>query len=136
MIDCNNSDIPGFNSLTDRPVDFRFAATVPSLAERLAAEAPGARVVKAFNTIPQQVIDLGRDKLAPHRVSVFLCSDDVPAKVVVKGLAEELGFVGVDSGGLERAQLVEAVADFLRFQIIAMRLGPYATISVNLVPEH
>jgi predicted dinucleotide-binding enzyme len=53
----------------------------------------------------------------------------------VKGLAEELGFVGVDSGELERARLVEAVADFIRFQIISMGLGYFATISIQVVPE-
>lgn len=95
----------------------------------------GARVVKAFNTIPARIIELDREKLAPHRVSVFLCSDDPHAKSAVKGLAEELGFVGVDSGDLECARLVEAVADFVRFQIIGMGLGPFATISLNLVPE-
>ena len=47
---------------------------------------------------------------------------------------EELGFVGVDSGELERAQLVEAVGDFIRFQTLAMGLGPFATISVNILP--
>jgi len=57
---------------------------------------------------------------------------DERAKSVVKGLAEELGFVGVDCGALERAQLVEAVGDFIRFQIIGMGLGPYATISLNV----
>jgi hypothetical protein len=57
------------------------------------------------------------------------------AKSVVCSLAEELGFVGVDSGELERAQLVEAVADFIRFQILGMSLGPFATISVHLVPH-
>jgi hypothetical protein len=29
------------------------------------------------------------------RVSVFLCSDDAQAKSVVKGLAEELGFISL-----------------------------------------
>jgi predicted dinucleotide-binding enzyme len=107
---------------------------IPSLAERLAASAPRARVVKAFNTMASQVIELDRDELARRRVSVFLCSDDAQAKSVVKGLAEELGFIGVDCGGLERAQMVEAVGDFIRFQIIGMGLGPFATISVNVAP--
>jgi len=53
---------------------------------------------------------------------------------VVNQLAEELGFIGVDCGGLERAQLVEAVGDFIRFQIIGMGLGPLATISLAVVP--
>jgi predicted dinucleotide-binding enzyme len=81
-----------------------------------------------------QLIELDHGELARRRVSVFLCSDDDQAKLVVKGLAEELGFVGVDCGALERAQLVEAVGDFIRFQIIEMGLGPFATISVNVAP--
>src|SRR5437879_10174942 len=105
---------------------------LPSPAEELAADAPGARVVKAFNTMAAQVIELDRDELMRRRVSVFLCSDDAQAKSVVKELAEELGFIGVDCGGLERAQLVEGVGDFIRFQIIGMSLGPFATISVNV----
>src|SRR6266700_1400422 len=108
VIDCNNSDVPG---------DFRFDPPVPSLAEKLAADIPAARVVKAFNTMAAPLIELGLESLAPHHVSVFLCSDDGPAKTVVSGLAEALGFVAVDSGALERARLVEGVADFIRFQI-------------------
>ena len=42
VIDCNN---------TDMPADFRFVRSVPSLAEKLAADVPQARVVKAFNTM-------------------------------------------------------------------------------------
>jgi predicted dinucleotide-binding enzyme len=133
VIDCNNSDIPGYNALSDPRAAFRFAPPVPSLAERLAADVPDARVVKAFNTIPDVIFDLDRERLAAHRVSVFLCADDEEAKAVVKTLVEALGFVAVDSGELERAQLVESVADFLRFQIIGMGLGPFATLSLNVL---
>jgi 8-hydroxy-5-deazaflavin:NADPH oxidoreductase len=136
VIDCNNSAILGLDvpDPDNRP-GLHFTTPIPSLAERLAADAPGARVVKAFNTMASQVIELDRDELARRRVSVFLCSDDAQAKSVVKGLAEELGFVGADCGGLERAQLVEAVGDFIRFQIIEMGLGPFATVSVNVATE-
>jgi 8-hydroxy-5-deazaflavin:NADPH oxidoreductase len=135
VIDCNNGAILGLDAPDpDNRPGLHFATPIPSLAERLAAGAPGARVVKAFNTMASQVIELDRDELARRRVSVFLCSDDAQAKSVVKGLAEELGFIGVDCGGLERAQLVEAVGDFIRFQIIGMGLGPFATISLNVAP--
>ena len=135
VIECNNSAMLGLDipDPVDRP-GVHFSPTIPSLAERLAADVPGARVVKAFNTIPANVIELGRDSLTPHRISVFLCSDDTEAKLAVQCLAEELGFVGIDSGELERAQLVEAVADFIRFQIVAMGLDMFATISVNVLP--
>jgi predicted dinucleotide-binding enzyme len=136
VIDCNNSAILGLDVPDpDHRPGIHFTTPNPSLAERLAADAPGARVVKAFNTMASQVIELDRDRLAQQRVSVFLCSDDAPAKSVVKSLAEELGFAGVDCGALERARLVESVGDFIRFQIIEMSLGPFATISVNVVPR-
>jgi hypothetical protein len=135
VIDCNNSAILGLDipDPDNRP-GIHFTPPIPSLAERLAADAPEARVVKAFNTMASQVIELGHDELSRRRVSVFLCSDDAQAKSVVKGLAEELGFIGVDCGELERARLVESVGDFIRFQIISLGLGPYTTISVNVAP--
>jgi len=101
VIDCNNSAILGLD-LPDpgnRP-GIHFTTPIPSHAEELAADAPGARVVKAFNTMAAQVIELDRDELMRRRVSVFLCSDDAQAKSVVKELAEELGFIG---RGLRRA---------------------------------
>jgi 8-hydroxy-5-deazaflavin:NADPH oxidoreductase len=136
LIDCNNNEILGLDvpDPEHRP-GLHFPIPVPSLAERLAADAPDARVVKAFNTMSSQVIALERGELAAHRVSVFLCSDDSKAKETVKTLAEELGFVSVDCGELERARLVEMVADFIRFQILGMALGPFATISVHSVRE-
>ncbi len=134
LIDCNNSAILGLDVPDPgNRQGIYFSTPVPSHAERLAADAPAARVVKAFNTMASQVIELDNDELARRRVSVFLCSDDAQAKSVVKGLAEELGFVGVDCGDLERAQLVESLGDFIRFQIIGMELGPFATISLNPV---
>jgi predicted dinucleotide-binding enzyme len=137
VIDCNNSDIVGLDVPYPEPGGhgLRFMTPIPSLAERLAADVPGAHVVKAFNTISATVIALGLERLVPHRVSVFLCSDDAQAKTVVGTLAEQLGLVAIDSGPLERARLVENVADFIRFQILEMALGPFATISVNLLPR-
>jgi predicted dinucleotide-binding enzyme len=135
VIDCNNRAILGLDIPDpDHRPGVHFSTPILSLAERLAADVQGMRIVKAFNTVPAKVIELDREKLAPHRISVFLCSDDRQAKSVVKDLAEELGFVGVDSGELERAQLVEAVGDFIRFQIISMGLGYFATISVSVLP--
>jgi predicted dinucleotide-binding enzyme len=136
VIDCNNSAILGLD-LPDpegRP-GLHFASPVPSLAERLAADIPQSRVVKAFNTVSGSVVALDRETLHPHHVSIFLCGDDAPAKAVVRSLAEELGFVGVESGALEYARLVEALADLLRLQILELGSGPGATLSMNALPE-
>jgi len=129
VIDCNNSD-----SDPSKPGEF-YPAPLPSFAEQLASDAPGARVVQAFNTVPHRIIELGRERLQSRRISVFLCADDPAAKATVKRLAEDLGFVGVDSGELRRARLVDGVVDFIRFQIAAMGRGPLTTISLDGLSE-
>jgi predicted dinucleotide-binding enzyme len=92
-------------------------------------------VVQAFNTVPQRVIELQREQLAPHRVSVFVCSDDAAARATVIQLADDLGFVGVDCGELARARIVDGVVDFIRFHIAAMGRGPLTTISLGNAGE-
>jgi predicted dinucleotide-binding enzyme len=137
VLDCNNSAIYGLDGPPDphgRP-GLQFPSPVPSRAERRAADVPDAHVVKAFNTIPAQVIALPRERLVAHGVSVFLCGDDAAAKARARPLVEELGFAAVDGGELARAQLVEGLADLLRVQMIAMGLGPYATLSLHVLPE-
>lgn len=128
VIDCNNSDFDAARGEFAPP-------PVPAFAEQLAHDVPGARVVQAFNTIPHVVLALPRERLAPRRISVFLCSDDAAAKATVAGLAGELGLVAVDSGGLARARLVDGVVDFIRFHIAGMGRGPLTTISLDSVPE-
>jgi hypothetical protein len=49
-------------------------------------------------------------------------------------LAEEIGFVPVDSGNLRNARLIEGLGDFIRLMIIGQQQGGYATISVNVLP--
>jgi 8-hydroxy-5-deazaflavin:NADPH oxidoreductase len=136
LIDCSNSAILGLEAPDPQGRSgIHFQTQLPSRAERFAADLPDTRVVKAFNAIPATVIALGADKLRPQSVPVFLCADDEKAKSVVKQLAEDLGFVGMDSGTLENARLVEGAADFLRLQIVAMDLGALATLSVKILSE-
>jgi predicted dinucleotide-binding enzyme len=127
VMDCNNTDLDG--DMRPTGVD----PNGPTLAEQLAADVPAARIVKAFSSVPHRVIALDRATLAPHRVSVLLCGDDLAAKATVKGLAEELGFVGIDCGPLKRSRIIDGATDFLRFQIGGMGLGPFATLSLNII---
>jgi predicted dinucleotide-binding enzyme len=127
VIDCNNTDLDD----DMRPIGVDPGG--PTLAEQLAADVPDARVVKAFSSVPHRIIELDRATLAPHRISVLLCADDPAAKATVKGLAEELGFVGIDCGPLKRSRVVDGATDFLRFQIGGMGLGPFAALSLHLV---
>jgi predicted dinucleotide-binding enzyme len=134
LIDCTNSAILGLEAPDPQGrTGIHFETPVPSRAEQLAADVPDARIVKAFNAIPSSVIDLAPEKLQPNNVPVFLCADDAEAKSVVQQLVEDLGFVGMDSGTLEDARLVEGAADFLRMQIVGMGLGPFAVLAVKIV---
>ncbi len=79
-----------------------------SAAEEVAGWAPGARVVKAFNTIGAQ--HMADPLFSGQRASMFLCGDDVAAKRTVGALAEALGFDPVDAGPLSQARLLEPLA--------------------------
>ena len=71
-------------------------------SQLLAAHLPGARVVKAFNTMYWKL--LAERGLPPgageERLALFLAGDDDEAKEVVARLIEEAGFAPVDTGGL------------------------------------
>jgi 8-hydroxy-5-deazaflavin:NADPH oxidoreductase len=71
-------------------------------SELLAARLPGARVVKAFNTIPAaRLRDDGHPELAPDdRPAIPIAGDDEAAKATVAALVDELGFTAVDHGAL------------------------------------
>ena len=63
---------------------------------------PGARLVKAFNTIYYKHLAAnGRPDARPEdRPAIFVAGDDEEAKRVVGRLIEDIGFGAVDTGGL------------------------------------
>lgn len=61
-------------------------------------------VVKAFNNIyAQHLLDHGKPAGSPGRVALPVSGDDKAAKQVVIRLLDELGFDGVDAGGLDES---------------------------------
>ena len=83
----------------------------PSLAERIAEAAPGARVVKAFNTVYAELLALPAPEGAPAP-QTFVASDDEAAKSLVIDLARAIGTDPVDAGPLRMSRHLEAVAGF------------------------
>lgn len=70
-------------------------------SELLAAHLPGARVVKAFNTMVWSTLrDSGSHGPRDERLALFIAGDDPDAKDQVTGLIEEIGFAAVDTGSL------------------------------------
>jgi predicted dinucleotide-binding enzyme len=75
-------------------------------SERNAALMPGARVVKAFNTLYAR-ITAQDPRRADGRLVVFLAGDDADAKGTVSAFADSLGFAPVDLGGLRAGRLMQ-----------------------------
>jgi 8-hydroxy-5-deazaflavin:NADPH oxidoreductase len=62
----------------------------------------GRPVIKAFNNIyARHLLDLGRPAGTAGRIALPVAGDDALAKVIVLRLVDELGFDGVDAGGLD-----------------------------------
>ncbi|WP_129841697.1 NAD(P)-binding domain-containing protein [Streptomyces sp. RFCAC02] len=105
VIDCTVPLVPGTVTLS--------TAGGPSMAERIAAAAPGAGVVKAFTFAPADVWTLDTPVFDGDPLGVPLCGDDPAALATAGRLVTDLGAVPLPAGGLERAGLAEATAAFL-----------------------
>ncbi len=81
-----------------------------SAAEEIASALPKARVVKAFNTLFAQVISDGADFGNGQGVPTYIAGDDKEAKNAAAQLAQSIGFVPVDAGGLRNARYLEPLA--------------------------
>lgn len=68
--------------------------------EEIAKLMPGARVVKAFNTMYYKTLASEGKKTTNGRLAIFVAGDDEQAKHVVAKLIEGIGFAPVDTGSL------------------------------------
>jgi predicted dinucleotide-binding enzyme len=80
-------------------------------AEAIARWAPGARVVKAFNTLG--AIYYADPDFGGQTPSTFVASDDVVGKATARALATDLGLETADAGPLASARLLEPLAALL-----------------------
>lgn len=82
--------------------------TTDSGAEQVARWAPGAQVVKAFNTIGVEV--MANPVFGDRHTALFYCGDDDAACAAVASLATDIGFEPVLLGKLVRARVLEPSA--------------------------
>jgi 8-hydroxy-5-deazaflavin:NADPH oxidoreductase len=101
--------IDATNALTDDYSGLRLGFTT-SAAEEIEKLAPGAKVVKAFNTVFAQVYASQNPKIKENKISVFYASDDKEAKSKVADLIGRMGFDAVDAGPLKAARNLEPMA--------------------------
>src|SRR5262249_48136926 len=111
LLDCNKPLTPDLSGLT--------VGYTASGAEQVAALAPGARVVKIFNTTGDPNMESPEDR--EGRSIMLYCGDDPQAKQVAVQLATELGFEPYDVGPLTEARLLEPFA--LVWIHLALRQG-------------
>jgi NADPH-dependent F420 reductase len=78
-----------------------------SAAQEIAAKAPGAKVVKAFNTTFAGTLAEG--EVAGQPLDVLIASDDEEAKTTVSRIVADAGLRPIDVGPLKRAREIEAL---------------------------
>ena len=123
------------------PLDFSgggpalFTTSTESLAERIQAAFPGARVVKAFNTMNCNLMVDPASVPGDH--VVFVCGNDDAAKDGARALITEIGWPKqriVDLGDITAARGTEM---YLMLWLALMRTvgGPNFNISLSTIPE-
>lgn len=78
-------------------------------AERVAELLGSSRVVKAFNTTGAN--NMGNPDYGELRAMMPVAGDDAEAKAIAVGLADQLGFEGLDAGPLSAAADLEHLAE-------------------------
>ena len=101
--------------------------TARSTSDDLAERLPGARIVKAFNTIGFENFTTARTRAVP--AAMFVAGDDPEAKRLALGLAGELGFRAEDAGPLTNARALEQMAKV--WVTLAGRLGRTAGFAIS-----
>jgi hypothetical protein len=80
-------------------------------AEELAKLVPGAKVVKAFNTVFAD--NQSKGKIGTEPLTLFVAGDDGSAKKAIMDVGAKIGFDPVDVGPLKAARYLEPMAVML-----------------------
>ncbi|MFI0451966.1 NADPH-dependent F420 reductase [Actinomadura sp. 6N118] len=113
VIDATNPLAADFMSLT--------LGHSTSGGEQVAAALPGARVVKAFNTVLAGTLDT--PELGGGTIFLPVAADDETAKKTVLELGVQLGFDTVDAGPLTNARYLEPAVELLVQLAFGVGLG-------------
>jgi len=92
-----------------------------SSTQIIASFVPTARVVRAFNTVPAEV--MVNPRFENGRASTFVCADELLARRIVLRLAREIGFDAVDAGPLSSACAIDRLLAVWRVLAFDAGLG-------------
>ena len=90
-------------------------------AGEIAKLVPGAKVVKAFNTIYYEHFE--HPVINQERISMFYCGDDGKAKEIAAQLGSDIGLDSVDCGPLFNARWLEAMAYLWIYMALGVGYG-------------
>lgn len=88
-------------------------ALVESIAETIAALAPAAHIVEAFNLTFAETLKSPDRDFGGQRPTVCYCGDAPAAKAAAHALIEAAGYEALDAGGLRTARALETLATAL-----------------------
>jgi len=123
VIDCTNPLKPGLSELA--------IGHATSAAEEIAKMAPGAKVVKAFNSVFSDIYHSESSLFGSRMPTMFYCGDDNGAKKTVARLIRETGFEPIDAGPLKSSRYLEPLA-MLMIQL-GYGQGVGTNIALNLI---
>lgn len=103
VVDVTNPLLPRPNALPALAVGGNDSA-----AEQVQRWLPGARVVKAFNSVNHA--HMVHPTFPGGPPDMFICGDDEAAKKEVAAICRDFGWGVIDMGGLEAARLLEPLA--------------------------
>ena len=127
LIDPNNGEIP---------VDFHYPPVTQSYTEAYQADVPKAQIVKAFNTMAQELYYHPADMIRQHRLAGPFCADTERSRRIVRQLIEDTGLMPLDCGTVRQgSRLLESLADLTRLLMIRQQRGPYLAFSAVTLPE-
>jgi hypothetical protein len=104
-----------------------------SLSEAIAAYAPKAKVVKAFNMCQAKVWQMEPPLFDGRRLVTLYCGDDANAKHQVASLIEDVGSEPLDLGELKYARLLESAAAIV-IKLLFSGHDPYTVLNL-IQPE-
>jgi predicted dinucleotide-binding enzyme len=96
VVDTTNAVLPGWKLPT------------PSGTQQLSERFPGARLVKALNSVGWDVMQ--HPVFVDRAAAMLFCGDQPEAKATVVVLISDLGFDPVDAGALDTSGLLDAAA--------------------------
>lgn len=104
-------------------------ALTQSVAEQIAQQLPGTRVVEAFNITFAQLID--EQTFKDREAGVFYCSDHSDVKETISSLIHDAGYVPINAGPLLTARSLETLASaWVQFSVVS---GMFPRLGIHVL---